>query len=171
AVLCLSISLQAHAQAAIFPALGVRGTPSRSDVQRPSKHGECGKVDIHKAIDSSQAVQADGNGKFSVKVLNFETGKDGSRELTEALVDPTGKGSSFESVKIVQNGDRTPTSTGTQEIVAQLPSNADCSGGSSGNRCLVSFKTAGGFGNCVVVQKGAARASKATSATSTPAAA
>ncbi|KAI0369161.1 hypothetical protein BV20DRAFT_968350 [Pilatotrama ljubarskyi] len=170
ALLFLSVSLQAHAQAAVFPALGVEGTPTSSDVQRPSKHSECGNVIVLHNLDLSQPVKADKSGKFSAKVINFVAGKDGSRELT-AQVDPTGTGKSFVPAEILKNGDKNPASTGTQDIVAQLPEGVSCSGGASGNSCLVSFTTTGGFGTCVVVQQGAARSSKAASATSTPAAA
>ncbi|KAI0366962.1 hypothetical protein BV20DRAFT_608802 [Pilatotrama ljubarskyi] len=133
---------------AIFPALGVKGTPARSDVQRPSKNAQCGKVNVAQTIDSSQAIQAAGNGTFAASILNFNAGVDGSRQVT-ALVDVTGTGKSFVSADVLQNGDQNPTSTGTQQLVVQLPAGAACSGGASKNKCLVSFTTAGGFGNCV----------------------
>ncbi|KAI0351877.1 hypothetical protein OH77DRAFT_1410258 [Trametes cingulata] len=163
AALCLSLSLQVHAHAAIFPALGVKGTPARSDVQRPSKSSECGKINIAQNIDSSQAIQAAANGSFSASIINFNGGVDGSRQVT-ALVDPTGTGKSFVSADVLQNGDKNPASTGTQQLVVQLPAGAACSGGASKNKCLVSFTTAGGFGNCVVVQQGAAGAAAAAGA-------
>ena len=37
-----------------------------------------------------------------------------------------------------------------------MPAGTTCSGGATGDKCLVSFKTAGNFGNCVVVQQAAA---------------
>ena len=40
----------------------------------------------------------------------------------------------------------------------QLPAGTACTGGATGNKCLVSFTTAGGFGNCVAVSQGAAAA-------------
>ncbi|PSS36966.1 hypothetical protein PHLCEN_2v1182 [Hermanssonia centrifuga] len=48
---------------------------------------------------------------------------------------------------------KAPSSVGSQELIAQLPSGTICSGGPSKDLCLVSFKTAGGFGNCVVLQQ------------------
>lgn len=56
-----------------------------------------------------------------------------------------------------------PTDVGTQNLSVQLPAGTSCTGGASKNLCLVSFTTAGGFGNCVVVQQGGAAA--ATNAT------
>ena len=46
-----------------------------------------------------------------------------------------------------------PTSVASQILLVQLPSDTICSGGPSGNLCLASFKTAGGFGNCVVLEQ------------------
>ena len=37
-------------------------------------------------------------------------------------------------------------------LTVQLPAGTTCTGGASGSKCLVAFVTAGGFGNCVVVQ-------------------
>lgn len=47
-------------------------------------------------------------------------------------------------------------------MTAALPAGTTCTGGATGNKCLVSFKTAGGFGNCVVVQQGNATAAGAS---------
>jgi hypothetical protein len=49
-----------------------------------------------------------------------------------------------------------PTSTGTDQVSASLPAGTTCTGGASGDLCLVSFTTTAGFGNCVVVQQGGA---------------
>ena len=52
----------------------------------------------------------------------------------------------------------------------QLPAGTTCTGGASKNLCLVSFTTAGGFGNCVVVQQPKANAATATNGAKKPAA-
>ena len=65
----LTSSVNAHA--AISPALGVKGTPSRNDVQRPSTNKPCGNVDIGKTLDSSTAVPADASGTFAATAINF----------------------------------------------------------------------------------------------------
>lgn len=65
---------------------------------------------------------------------------------------------------------KAPTGTGTEQITAALPAGAACAGGATKNLCLASFTTAGGFGNCVVVQQGGAVAGNATTNTA-PAAA
>ncbi|KAH9889034.1 hypothetical protein C8Q73DRAFT_612976, partial [Cubamyces lactineus] len=158
AALCLGLSLQAHAHAAIAPALGVKGTPVRNDVQRPSKNSECGNVNIVQNIDTSTAVQAAANGTFAATITNFNGGVDGSRQVT-ALIDPTGTGKSFVTADVLQNGDKNPSGTGSQQLVIQLPAGTKCSGGASKDKCLASFTTAGGFGNCVVVQQPAGSAS------------
>ena len=43
---------------------------------------------------------------------------------------------------------------GSQPLTVSLPAGTKCTGGNTGNLCLVSFTTAGRFGNCVVVQQG-----------------
>lgn len=154
--------MQVNAHAAIVPELGVSGTPVRGDVQRPSKAKPCGNTNVASTLDSSTPVTAGANGQFTVTVTNFNAGKDGSRQVT-ATVDPTGAGTSFPgTVGISQNGDLAPTSVGSQQVVASLPAGTTCSGGTAGNLCLVSFTTAGGFGNCVVVQQGGAASGAAT---------
>jgi hypothetical protein len=62
---------------------------------------------------------------------------------------------------------KAPSSIGSQNLTVQLPSGTKCQGGPSGNLCLVSFKTAGGFGNCVVVQQGPGTSSQSVAPTST----
>ena len=68
--LCLALSLQAHADATISPALGLNGAPTQKDVQRPSAAKPCGNVDLT-AIDSSTAITAAANGTFSATITNF----------------------------------------------------------------------------------------------------
>lgn len=68
AILAFTTSVWAHA--AINPALGVKSTAARSDVQRPSNNKPCGKAALT-AIDSSTAVKADSAGAFTVDVQNF----------------------------------------------------------------------------------------------------
>ncbi|EIW58864.1 uncharacterized protein TRAVEDRAFT_90078, partial [Trametes versicolor FP-101664 SS1] len=176
AALCLGFALQAHAHAAISPALGIKGTPVRNDAQRPQKNSECGNIDIAKNFDSSTAIQAAANGSFVATITNFNGGIDGSRQVT-ALVDPTGTGKSFVSADVLQNGDKNPNDNGSQQLVVQLPAGSTCAGGASKDKCLVSFTTAGGFGNCVVVQqaavaggKGDSQSTSAAAASSAPAA-
>lgn len=58
------------AHAAINPALGVKATAVRSDVQRPSTAKPCGNAALT-ALDTSTAVTADASGSFTVDVQNF----------------------------------------------------------------------------------------------------
>lgn len=159
----LSLSLQVSAHAIISPALGVNGTPVRNDVQRPSQNAECGNVNIANTINTSGSVPLSSTGTFNANITNFNSGVDGSRQVT-ALVDPTGTGKSFQSANVTKNGDENPTNVGSQELTVQLPKGVQCSGGSGENLCLVSFTTAGGFGNCIAVKQTTDAATGATSA-------
>ncbi|KAH9905087.1 uncharacterized protein BXZ73DRAFT_561, partial [Epithele typhae] len=152
----LSVSLNAHAHAIITPALGVSGTAVRADVQRPSTSAPCGEVDVASAFATSNAATLGADGSFTVAVTDFEAGEDGSRHVT-AEVDPTGTGESFVAATVTENGDNVSSSAGTQQVTVKLPAGTICSG--TGGKCLVSFTTGAGFGNCVVVQQGGTAAS------------
>ncbi|QRW19767.1 hypothetical protein RhiXN_01173 [Rhizoctonia solani] len=145
----LSTSVLGHA--AVAPALGAKGTTA----QRPSNAKPCGNTALS-AIDSSNAVTLNGN-SFTVTATNFNGGRDGSTQFT-AQVDPTGKGTGFKAATVTKNGEAAPKGTGNVQITVQMPAGTKCTGGAAGNRCLVSFKSAGGFGNCVVVSSGGGNA-------------
>ncbi|THV07948.1 hypothetical protein K435DRAFT_772282 [Dendrothele bispora CBS 962.96] len=163
--LFLALTTQVNAHALIAPALGVNGNGARSDVQRPSGNNACGNVNVAQTIGSSTPVQAAADGTFTTTVTNFNGGADGSRKIQTATVDATAKGTSFTGqATISTNGDAVPASTGSQQIVAKLPAGTQCTGGSTGNLCLVSFKTTAGFGNCVAVSQGAGAGAAATGA-------
>ncbi|KAH9926338.1 uncharacterized protein BXZ73DRAFT_78835, partial [Epithele typhae] len=149
----LSVSLNAHAHAIITPALGVSGTAVRADVQRPSTSAPCGEVDVASAFATSNAATLGADGSF--------TGEDGSRHVT-AEVDPTGTGESFVAATVTRTATTyvvplVSSSAGTQQVTVKLPAGTICSG--TGGKCLVSFTTGAGFGNCVVVQQGGTAAS------------
>ncbi|KIP07287.1 hypothetical protein PHLGIDRAFT_127728 [Phlebiopsis gigantea 11061_1 CR5-6] len=142
-----------HAHAIVTPALGVNGTAARSDVQRPSTKAPCGNVNITQELPLSAAIPVFANGTFFANITNFNGGKDGSRQVT-AILDPTATGSNFTvNVTVTQNGDLVPTTVGSQELALQLPAGQTCNGGPSSNLCLLSLKSAGGFGNCVVLSQ------------------
>jgi len=149
-LLVLALSLQVTAHAAVSPALGVQGNPTRGDVQRPSAAKPCGNVDIASQISSSTAVTADASGSFNVDGTSFNGGRDGSLQFT-AKVDPTGTGenSAFVDMDITTNGDNAPLKAETLPLTAQLPSGIKC----KNNTCLVQFISGSGFGNCVVVKQ------------------
>jgi hypothetical protein len=69
AILAFS-AVEVCAHAAINPALGVKATAVRNDVQRPSANKPCGNAALT-AIDTSTAVTADASGSFTVNVQNF----------------------------------------------------------------------------------------------------
>jgi hypothetical protein len=92
------------------------------------------------------------------------SGKDGSRQVT-MTVDAAGTGAKFVAGKVTANGQAAPATTGTEKITASLPAGTTCTGGATKNKCLASFTTAGGFGNCVVIQQGAGGGAAAGAAT------
>jgi len=173
--LALSMPMQAFGHALIEPALGVTGQGARSDVQRPSKKTPCGSLNIADALADTTPVKANGDA-FTVSVQNFNAGKDGSTQIASTLIDTSGTGKSFTggSVSITKNGVLAPSSTGTVQVSGTLPSGTKCTGGKDGASCLVSFTTAGGFGNCILISQGgnaATNKATGTDATTTSAAA
>jgi len=110
-------------------------------------------VNIASLLDTSTAVAADAGGNVKVAAINFNPGADGSRKVT-ANVDPSGTGKNFLKMTVSVNGDPVPKNTGSQDVIAQLPTGTKCTGGSNKDKCLVQFVTTRGFGNCVVVSQG-----------------
>lgn len=156
AALVLTLVLQVSAHAGVAPALGVAGgKPVRADVQRPSTAEPCGTINIANTINTATTVAANAAGVFTVTGTNFNAGADGSRQFT-AKVDATGKGTDFVAAKITTNGLAAPTNVGSQTLTVALPAGTKCSGGTTKNKCLLSFTSTSGFGNCVVVTQGAA---------------
>ncbi|KAJ7230266.1 hypothetical protein GGX14DRAFT_307941, partial [Mycena pura] len=143
----LALALYANAHAMTSPALGVKGFPTRNDVQRPSTSKPCGTTDIASNIDTSTAVPAGPDGSVTLNVTNFNAGADGSRSVS-VLVDPTGTGKNFVSAKVTKNGDAAPTSIGSDEVTLTLPAGTQCTGGKAGNLCLLSVKSTADFGGC-----------------------
>ncbi|OJT07550.1 hypothetical protein TRAPUB_1573 [Trametes pubescens] len=155
ATVLLGFTLQVHAHAGVTPALGVTATFARANVQRPSIAKPCGKINVAQTLDTSTPITANADGTFVATITNFNAGIDGSRQVT-AKVDGTGVGKTFTAATVTQNGDKSPTNVGSQQLTVALPEGMTCTGGATKNKCLVSFKTAGGFGNCAVVQTAAA---------------
>jgi len=160
----LVFSAQVHAHAAVAPALGVSGTPTRNDVQNPSTASPCGKIDIASALSTSTPVVAAANGSFVVTAIDYNGGADGSRKFT-ALVNSDATGKSFVDATVLQNGDPAPANSGSEQLVVSIPTGTKCSGGPSKNLCVYSFKSTAGFGNCVVVQQAASIGNTATVST------
>ncbi|KAL0959631.1 hypothetical protein HGRIS_011333 [Hohenbuehelia grisea] len=154
-VVALALSVQVSAHAAVSPALGVEGTPVRGNVQRPSAARPCGNINVAQTLDTSTPIAAGADGSFTVTGQNFNAGQDGSLQFT-ASVDAAATGQNFVAATVTKNGELAPNAVQTTQITAQLPAGTKCTGGQAGNLCLVSFKSAGNFGNCVVVQQGAA---------------
>jgi len=153
AALVLTFTAQAHAHAAVSPALGVNGAPKRNNAQR-IRGAPCGNTNVAATIDSSASVNAAADGSFSVTAINFNGGRDGSRQFTMS-VDANGSGK-FVAGKVTKNGVLAPTSNASEQITAVLPAGTKCTAGAGKNACIVSFKSAGNFGNCVVVKQGGA---------------
>jgi hypothetical protein len=155
----LAVSLQAHAQAGVSPALGVQGNNlNRSQVQRPSSNSRCGNINISNDLDSATPVNANSDGTFTVSATSFSKGNDGSRSFN-VKVDSTGDGNNFVDGSIVSNGDSSPSSDGSQNIIAKLPSGTECTGGRNKDLCIAAFQNSAGFGNCVAVRQSSSSSS------------
>ncbi|KAJ7702678.1 hypothetical protein B0H17DRAFT_923183, partial [Mycena rosella] len=139
------------------PALGVKGTPQRSDVQRPSTASPCGNVNIASNLDTSTAVAAAADGTVTFQVQNFNAGADGSTSVS-VQVDPTGAGKKFVAATVKTNGNKNPSKVESDKVVVSLPAGTKCTGGKAKNLCLLSVKTTAGFGACTVVSQGKATA-------------
>ncbi|KAG9115474.1 hypothetical protein FRC07_007533 [Ceratobasidium sp. 392] len=157
-------ALAAHVlgHAVVQPVMGVAGTPKRSDTQRPSTANPCGKTAISK-MGSSQSIAMSGT-TFTAKATNFNAKKDGSM-LFSAQVDPTGTGKSFKAVTITKNGPAAPAEVGETANITVDMKGVECKGGPNKDSCMVSFKSASGFGNCVVVKQTGAGAASGKPAT------
>ncbi|KAF8504836.1 hypothetical protein F5888DRAFT_1658984 [Russula emetica] len=162
-IFLLALTSSVNAQCVVTPPLGGSGKPTAGDVQQPFSVTPCGSIPIAQNIDSSEAVKADTSGKFIVSIINFGTGPDGSRHIKTVSVDQTGTGDNFAEAQMVANGDEDPTSDGTQQLTVQLPNGTKCDGGSGKDRCLVSFATDAGYGNCVVVTQPGNNVKRSTS--------
>jgi len=114
-------------------------------------------VDIVGKVGFSQVVQVK-NGQIPVTATNFNTGVDGSRQIVTALIDPTGTGNNFQAASVSTNGDNNPTNVGSQPIVVNVPDALKARTG----RMLISLTTAGGFGNCVVIESDGGASAAAT---------
>ncbi|CCO36344.1 hypothetical protein BN14_10478 [Rhizoctonia solani AG-1 IB] len=162
-VVVAALVTQVMCHAVVQPVMGVNGKPARSDTQRPSSAKACGNTALSK-INSSETIAMTGT-TFTATSINFNAKKDGSMQFT-AQVDTTGTGKSFKAATITKNGPDAPPKVGqTAQLSVSLPEGTSCTGGASGDLCLVSFKSSSGFGNCVVVkQAGAGGAAKGTKA-------
>ncbi|KAJ7917992.1 hypothetical protein B0H13DRAFT_1450180, partial [Mycena leptocephala] len=133
-------------------ALGVKGTPQRSDVQRPSTAKPCGSIAIAANLDTSTAIPAAADGTVTMNVQNcarpyYFPGGDGSTSVS-VQVDQTGAGTKFAAGTVKTNGNPNPTKIETDKVVFSLPAGTKCTGGKAKNLCLVSVKTTAGFGAC-----------------------
>ncbi|KAJ7812090.1 hypothetical protein B0H14DRAFT_2459252, partial [Mycena olivaceomarginata] len=165
----LALAAQTSAHAIPNPALGVKGTPQRSDVQRPSTAKPCGNVDITSKLDTSTAIAAAADGSVTLKVQNFNAGADGSTSVS-VEVDQMGTGKKSVAGKVTKNGNPKPSKVETDQVTFSLPAGTKCAGGKAKNLCLVSVKTTSGFGACTVVSQGNAAAANPPPKAAPPAA-
>ncbi|KAF7309410.1 hypothetical protein MIND_00311800 [Mycena indigotica] len=150
-VLALALHVQAHASP--VPMLGIKGTPQRNQVQRPSTSSPCGNVNIANTIDSSESVPLESDGTtLRLNITNYNAGGDGSRKVS-VLVDPTGTGKDFVAANVTKNGDPAPKNNGADIVTIELPAGTKCTGGGKGNLCLLSVKSSAGFGGCTLASQ------------------
>jgi len=158
-VVVAALAAQALAHTMVAPALGVKGTPIRADTQRPSTAKPCGNVALS-AIDTSTAITMNGL-SFTATSTAFNANKDGTMVFT-AQVDATGTGKGLKAATITKNGLASPKVGDKSQLAVSLPAGTKCTGGKTKDLCLVSFKSASGFGNCVVVKQAGAGAAAAS---------
>lgn len=121
--------------------------------QRPSTAKPCGNTALS-TIDTTTQIHMTIDNTFTATATSFNPGEEGSLQFT-AKVDSTGTGKGLQAATVTQNGPRTPPRADmTAQLSVSLPAGTKCTGGASGNLCLVSFTSTGGFGNCVVVKQG-----------------
>ncbi|KAJ7065489.1 hypothetical protein C8F01DRAFT_1125759 [Mycena amicta] len=153
ATVLLALALNANAHASPVPMLGIKGTPQRNDVQRPSTSSPCGNVNIANTIDTSSSVPAEADGTtVQLNITNYNAGADGSRSVS-VMVDPTGTGKKFVAANVTKNGDPAPKTNGNDLVTLELPAGTKCTGGKSGNLCLLSVKSTASFGGCTLVSQ------------------
>jgi hypothetical protein len=70
-ILLLALTSSVNAQACVYPALGVSGTPDTNNVQKPSDDAPCGTVNIAQNLDSSTPLAPEG-GYYYPNVINFQ---------------------------------------------------------------------------------------------------
>lgn len=157
-----ALAAQALAHTMVAPALGIKGTPIRANTQRPSTAKPCGNAALS-AIDTSTPIAMTGT-SFTATSTAFNANKDGTMVFT-AQVDPTGAGKGFKAATITKNGLASPKVGDKSQLAVSLPAGTKCTGGKTGDLCLVSFKSASGFGNCVVVKQAGAGAASAKAST------
>lgn len=67
----VSLAPGALAHAIITPALGVNGTATRNDVQRPATNALCGKVNVTAELPLSTTITVNKDGSFMANITNF----------------------------------------------------------------------------------------------------
>ncbi|KAF7295880.1 hypothetical protein HMN09_01131600 [Mycena chlorophos] len=153
--LLLALVAQTAAHAIPNPALGVKGTPKRSDVQRPSSSSPCGSISVVNNIDTSTTTPVAADGSVTIQIQNFNAGTDGSTALKTVSVNEDGTGKSFATQATIKtNGNPDPSKVESDKVVFVLPQGTKCTGGKAGNLCVVSVVTTHGFGACTVVSQG-----------------
>ncbi|KAJ7857079.1 hypothetical protein B0H14DRAFT_3864797 [Mycena olivaceomarginata] len=152
------------------PALFLVAHQSPTTLQCLSTAKPCGNTDIASNLDKATAVPVEADGStVMLNVTNFNAGADGSRYVS-VLVDPTGTGKNFVAAKVTKNGDPAPKTNGGDKVTLSLPAGTKCTGGKTGNLCLLSVKSTAGFGACTVVSQLSSGSSDSTPSASASAA-
>nr|GAT54156.1 predicted protein [Mycena chlorophos] len=156
--LLLALVAQTAAHAIPNPALGVKGTPKRSDVQRPSSSSPCGSISVANNIDTSTTTPVAADGSVTIQIQNFNAGTDGSTALKTVSVNEDGTGKSFAThATIKTNGNPDPSKVESDKVVFVLPQGTKCTGGKAGNLCVVTVTvTAGDDGASATTTEAAA---------------
>jgi hypothetical protein len=142
------------------PALGVKKTTGLSPANaiRVSSQNPCGPNVKLASLSAADATALNADGTLSMSV--FQINGDGAGPFNVAI-DASGTGKSFNTPADVTT--QVPGKNGVSNAAnkafpldIKVPAGVACSGGTSGNLCLVQVKNRSGFGGCGVIQQGAA---------------
>jgi Egh16-like virulence factor len=156
--------------------LGVTKTTNlgTGDAIRVSTQDPCGPNVNLASLSADDATPLNSDGTLSMSV--FQVNGDGAGPFNVAI-DTTGTGKSFDTpVDVTTQVPGTNGVSGASEeafpLDVKVSTNVACTGGTTGNLCLVQVKNPSGFGGCGVIQQGAAsrRAAKTAPNRITPSA-
>jgi len=140
--------------------LGVTKTTNlgTGDAIRVSTQDPCGPNVNLASLSADDATPLNSDGTLSMSV--FQVNGDGAGPFNVAI-DTTGTGKSFDTpVDITTQVPGTNGVSGASEeafpLDIKVSTNVACTGGTTGNLCLVQVKNPSGFGGCGVIQQGAA---------------
>ncbi|KAI8853782.1 hypothetical protein BC829DRAFT_424636 [Chytridium lagenaria] len=124
-----------------------RDTSIMAQGRRARGAGPCGRtLQVGCCFRWSSSVNANG----MISLVYHQVNSDGGGPVT-AEVDPTGTGTSFQAVTVMQNvpgrnGRNRDTETTDHPVMVQVPATMNCTGGAAGNACIMRIRNPNTFG-------------------------